>query len=273
MIFLSRRHVNLRQGFTLIELLVVIAIIGILVGLLLPAVQMAREAARQTQCRNHLHQVGIALHAYHDMHHYLPVGCIDSRVMSRDYVNSKNFAWSALILPFMEQPALYESIDFGLPYDHPNNADAASKQVPVYLCPTALPRDTRFGEINYGGLFGERMADPASSDGLFLYNQRLSFKDCTDGLSNTLCVAEDVIGPAAEWINGDNIFEQSGSINDLTNALKVRIDNEIRSLHPAGAMTLFLDGSVHLLTESLDAKLLGKLITRAKREYVDTNQF
>ena len=260
---------SLRRGFTLVELLVVIAIIGILVGLLLPAVQMAREAARQTQCRNHLHQVGIALHAYHNMHRYLPIGCVDSRVLRSGSPKAKNIAWSAQLLPHIEQSSLYEQINFDLPYDHPENQTAAKHKVATYLCPTAIPRDPTYGEITYGGLFGERLVDSEPDDGVFLYDQRLAFRDCLDGLSNTLCVSEDVLGPASEWINGNNIFVQAFGINDVSAPL---FDNEIRSLHPAGAMTLFLDGSVHMLTESLDRNLLGKLITRGKNEFIDSSE-
>lgn len=259
-----------RSGFTLVELLVVIAIIGLLVSLLLPAVQSAREAARQTQCRNNLHQVGIALHSYHNAHNALPIGCVDSRVLRRGSREAKNIAWSALILPFIEQASLYEMIDFGLPYDHSQNLPAAKQSVAAYLCPTSPERGAELGEITYGGLFGERMLDRDLTDGSFLYNRRLAFRDCFDGLSNTLCISEDVLGPANEWINGNNIFVQATSINNPRAPL---FDNEIRSLHPAGAMTLFLDGSVHILNESMDLSLLGKVITRGKHEFVDHNQF
>ncbi|TWU50775.1 hypothetical protein Poly51_40680 [Rubripirellula tenax] len=257
--------IRARKAFTLVELLVVIAIVGVLVGLLLPAVQFAREAARQTTCRNHLKQIGLAIHAYHGTHRALPVGCVDSRVVSRS-LRSKNYAWSALLLPFIEQQPLHESIDFGIPFDHANNADAASKQLAIYLCPTVTPQYSVRGPTHYGGLYGETLVDPANDDGLFLYNRRLAFRDCGDGLSHTMAVSEDVIGPHGEWINGNNIFVQSHGINDETAWI---FDNEIRSLHPAGAMALFIDGSVHIVNESLDRKLLGAMITRNGHEVLE----
>src|SRR5688572_7932810 len=105
-----------RKGFTLVELLVVIAIIGILVALLLPAVQAAREAARRMQCSNNLKQVGIALHNYHDTYKNLPLG----RWGSATFPN-KTYGTHTLILNFIEQTNIYNSIDFTKAWDHVNN--------------------------------------------------------------------------------------------------------------------------------------------------------
>ncbi|QDT02629.1 hypothetical protein K227x_10070 [Rubripirellula lacrimiformis] len=256
------------RGFTLVELLVVIAIIGVLVGLLLPAVQFARESARQTSCRNNQHQIGLALHAYHNMHRSLPIGCLGWRPW-RGPMTKKNLAWSAFLLPFVEQQSLYQSIDFDLAFDHPDNAVAAATPVQTYLCPTAIPRGGPRGETSYGGLYGELMVDRRSDDGMFLYDRVIAFRDCLDGLSNTIATGEDMLGPDSEWINGGNVFVQSHPINDPTVWIG---DNEIRSLHPAGAMVLFVDGSVHLLNQSIDEVLLGQLITRAGREVL-TSEF
>ena len=257
------------HGFTLVELLVVIAIIGILIGLLLPAVQFAREAARQTTCKNHQHQIGLALHAYHNTHRTLPIGSVEHRGW-RMPVTRKQFAWSVLLLPFIEEQSLYNSINLNVPYDHALNADAAATPVETYLCPTAVPKRGPRGEISYGGMFGERIVDRRPDDGMFLYDQEISFRDCLDGLSNTIATGEDVLGPDSEWINGGNIFVQSHPINDRTVWIG---DNEIRSLHPAGAMILFVDGSVHLLNQSIDQIVLGQLITRDRQEVIPANAF
>ncbi|QDV87875.1 hypothetical protein TBK1r_69070 [Stieleria magnilauensis] len=254
----------IRIGFTLVELLVVIAIIGILVALLLPAVQFAREAARQANCRNHQHQIGVALHAYHNMHRSLPIGCLEWRFWGQPSTR-KNLAWSAFLLPQMGEQALYEAVDFNYAFDHPRNADAASVVVESYLCPTEIPQGNRRAEISYGGLFGERLVDRRPDDGVFLYEQRIRYRDCLDGLSNTMATGEDMVGPDSEWINGGNVFVQAHPINDDRAWVG---DNEIRSLHPAGAMVLFLDGSVHLLNESLDTIVLGQLITRDGHEVI-----
>ncbi|KAA5544390.1 DUF1559 domain-containing protein [Roseiconus nitratireducens] len=256
-----------RPGFTLVELLVVIAIVGILVSLLLPAAQFAREAARQTTCRDNQHQIGIALQAYHNLHRSLPIGCLQWRAWGQP-MTRKNLAWSAFLLPQMGEQPLYEAVDFDLAYDHPRNAAAAAVVVESYLCPTEIPQGGPRAEISYGGLFGERLIDNRPDDGVFLYDQVIRFRDCLDGLSGTIATGEDMVGPDSQWINGGNVFVQAHGINDDQAWVG---DNEIRSLHPAGAMVLFLDGSVHLLNESLDPTVLGQMITRAGHEVIPAN--
>lgn len=260
--------VTMRAAFTLIELLVSIAIIGVLLSLLLPAVQLTREAGRQVRCKNNQRQIGLGLQAYHDVHGSLPIGCLQWRGWGKPATN-KHLAWSAFLLPYIEQRTVHRRIDFDYPYDHPLNAEAAAVSIPTYLCPTAQERPGERGRTSYGGLFGERLVDPRSDDGVFLHERPVSFRDCRDGLSNTIAVGEDVIGPHSEWINGGNVFVQSHPINDDTAWI---YDNEIRSLHPAGAMVLFLDSHVELLNESIDERVLGSLITRGGGEFVERDE-
>ncbi len=240
----------------------VIAIIGVLVGLLLPAVQAAREAARKIQCKNNLRQIGIALHNYHDTHQCLPTGCLEWRGFAGS-AGRRQYAWSALLLPFIEQGNLYRQIDFSLPFDAPENASAAAVRLQVYRCPTAKVRILERGPTDYGGLFGERLIDQEPTDGIFLYDRRIQFSDIRDGLSNTIAVSEDVGGPDSEWINGNNVFVQAGGINDPHAWIG---DNEIRSQHTGGAMLLFADSHVHFVSENIELKVLGGLITRAGGE-------
>lgn len=254
-----------RDGMTLVELLVVMAILSLLMGLLLPAVQAAREAARQASCKNNLKQVGIALHAYHDVHRAFPLGCLEWRGWQSP-PSHRQFAWSAMLLPQLEQGPLHNEIDFGFPYDHPRNTAAANTRVATFLCPSSPERSGGMGPTDYGGLYGERLADRRSKDGVFLYDELIRFRDIRDGLSNTMGVAEDVGGPNAYWIDGGNVFEQAFGVNDPQAPW---FDNEIRSVHPGGAMVLFVDGRVHFLTESVEHKLLGALITRAGSEVIN----
>ena len=119
-----------RRGFTLVELLVVIAIIGILIALLLPAVQAAREAARRSQCVNNLRQIGLAMHNYHATHRVLPYGA--SGIQS----DTAGGTWASFLLLHLEEQVAYDRFDFSLPMSHVNNADALKNVVPVFLCPT-----------------------------------------------------------------------------------------------------------------------------------------
>ncbi len=204
-----------KPAFTLVEMLVSISIIGILIGLLLPAVQMARESARSTQCSNNLHQIGIALHGYHDARKTLPPGCLQWRPPGGPS-SFKQFAWSAYILPYLEQVPLYEAINFNVAYDHPLNAEAGAVRLSSYICPSAIaPAPGGLGKTDYAGLYGQRLTTfTNTNNGVFIYNKAFTFAMIRDGLSQTICVAEDTRGPECEWINGRNTFEQSRGIND-----------------------------------------------------------
>ena len=253
------------EGFTLIELLVTIGIIGVIVAMLLPAVQAAREVARKASCKNNLRQIGIALHNYHDSQKSLPPGCMEWRAWNSPPTR-RQFAWSAMLLPYLEQSYLHQQIDWRKPFDALDNARAANTDLPIYLCPSEPDFTVGKGLISYGGIFGELLVDRDQDDGLFVYERAFRFRDVLDGLTNTIAVSEDVGGPDRQWINGRNVFVVAHGINDLTAWVG---DNEIRSGHEGGAMVLFADARVLFVSESIDKQLLGKLITRAKQEAVE----
>ena len=160
-------------GFTLIELLVVIAIIAVLVAILLPAVQQAREAARRTQCLNNLHQIGVAMHNYHDLYNKFPKagygGGLTNAVLY-ETANAKAcrfMSWGTALLPYLEQSALYHRWDQGQWYVQPNNLAIAQTSLAVFLCPSAplsplrangdTPTSTTlFARNDYSGNYGER---------------------------------------------------------------------------------------------------------------------
>ncbi|HET6882441.1 MAG TPA: DUF1559 domain-containing protein, partial [Pirellulales bacterium] len=124
-----------RKGFTLVELLVVIAIIGILIALLLPAVQAARESARRTQCNNNLKQFGVALHNYHDAFHRLPAS--DSGVWNASgSLTNTDISDHARLLPYMEQANVYQFVNFNVKWNDPLNVVAAATRVGTFMCPS-----------------------------------------------------------------------------------------------------------------------------------------
>ena len=195
------------HGFTLVELLVVIAIIGILVALLLPAVQAAREAGRRTECNNNLKQIGLALHNYHDSLKRLPPGRWGG-------VGGKVWGPHCLILPYMEQGNIHRMIDFTVLWDHPNNAAARAAVVPSFLCPSDPQSDVPAGwaGTNYHGCEGNH---PMQHTGTFCHANPvpvMKFAMITDGLSNTAAWSERFKG---DWSNAiiterSDIFKPGG---------------------------------------------------------------
>jgi prepilin-type N-terminal cleavage/methylation domain-containing protein/prepilin-type processing-associated H-X9-DG protein len=201
---------NLRApGFTLIEVLVVIAVIALLVGLLLPAVQGAREAARRLQCANNLKQVGLALHGYHGAIGAFPPGYVSA--VPPGVVNypelGAGWGWGAMILAQLEQRPLFDSINFGLPIAGAASATARQSVVATYLCPSSTPdgpvrvtgdEDQRvvlvadLAASQYIGSAGQGEVEdvPGSNNGILFRNSRIRFRDVTDGLGQTLLVGE-----------------------------------------------------------------------------------
>ena len=190
--------VERRHGFTLIELLVVIAIIAVLVALLLPAVQQAREAARRSQCKNNLKQIGLALHNYESTFTRFPPS------MAINPAITTNASWSihGRISPYLDQAALYSQIDLQKSWSvAPNAVIVSGFRVPVYVCPSDARSDearlasgVNLYSTNYGFNLGTWFYfDPITGrggDGLFFPNSSIKFRDLTDGATNTLMASE-----------------------------------------------------------------------------------
>jgi len=256
-----------RAAFTLVELLVVIAIIGILVSLLLPAIQAAREAARRTQCKNNLRQIGVAMHTYHDAQKKFPMGGLEWRPFGN--TTKRQLAWSLFLLPYVEEANLFKSIDATKAFDHADNAVAAATVLNVYLCPSSRRTEQLSegrGGCDYGGMYGERIVRPNNPPrGLMVYDKAYAARNVVDGLSKTIIVAEDSQFIDGQWINGKNLFDQAYAINAAPAG-----ENDMRSEHGGGAQAVLADSSVHFLREDLDLPTLAALCTRAEGDQVGT---
>jgi len=215
-----------RRGFTLVELLTVIAIIGLLISLLLPAVQAAREAARKISCRNNLHQIGIALHLYNDTLSTFPSGYIGqpgtaAPPISSPLIRSRRFdamppsmqidpsrpgwGWATLTLPYLEQSNITDKINFGIPVEDPQSGEVRTARIPHLVCASDIETGTFTILDETGapladaytnsyaacfGSYGLLNVDPANGNGLFQRNSHHRFSEIIDGTSHTFAIGE-----------------------------------------------------------------------------------
>jgi len=207
-----------RNAFTLVELLVVIAIIGILIALLLPAVQAAREAARRMSCTNNLKQIGLALHNFHDSHKEFPVGSPSKSCPGYPAIPAWQYRWSplAMLSPYMEQYNAYEALDMEMPLYghtgvyrgpgygvHPDNQGPVGISIGFLFCPSdrAEKVQPEYGATNYLACWGRSLPTPSGTalfdtDGVFRSDDPVRFADITDGTSNTAAFSESLLPPS-----------------------------------------------------------------------------
>lgn len=302
-----KQTVNFRaqgtRGFTLIELLVVIAIIAILIALLLPAVQQAREAARRSQCKNNLKQIGLALHMYHETAGTFPPGWIAQHPTTNQpyWLGRPGWGWATRILPYLEQENVQNNlINFNLSMLDSFHDQVRTTSIPVFLCPSdpgettfmltpgtmPMPNysagftDTRVPKANYIGVFGTvRMIDAGCpmgecvGNGSFVLQKAFRFRDFTDGLSTTFITGErnSEYSPST-WLG---VFAGAAHAPGRIVAVAENPPNSditpaftFSSSHTSGTHFLSGDGSVKMISENIDQGTYHALCTRSGGEVV-----
>jgi len=275
------RPASARRAFTLIELLVVITIIGILVSLLLPAVQSARQAAQRAQCTNNLKQWMLAMATYEVSNRCYPTGTIQGE---DQYKVNRRQSWPTALWPQMEQTALYSSYNFARNFYQPENATAIKVQVPQYFCPsdrTGFWKGDQYTRsrgnyvLNFGNK-GYHQTEAGYVHAPFGPNRFTKVRDVIDGLSNTVFVSEVIQALVDDhWdfrgdILNDDIscaqFMTDNTPNAGVDSTACRIDKvrpgpcaedqtskyvSARSKHTGGVNAAFGDGSVHFIPNSV----------------------
>ena len=297
-----------RTGFTLVELLVVISIIGMLLLLLLPAVNAARSAARRTACANNIRQIGLGITNYESAHQRFPPGAKWSG--TRTDPKTISWAWSAQILGFVEEQVLLDQIDFRRPYADPVNLPATTQVVPIYLCPATGQREEHRGRderlfnlavpgeglacIDYLGVSGPSSSSVNPINGKEYGPQRgiligtkglfnedrimepppLRMREVTDGLSHTFCVTECT----GRGMDGDGDLHGTWASGKSIGHISKQVNEEeppkawnkerIFSDHPGGAHILMCDVSVRFLGEDVEEEIIKYLCSRDGRENI-----
>ncbi len=278
--FMSRKQRFSGRGFTLIELLVVIAIIAVLVSLLLPAVQQARESARRTQCKNNLKQIGLALHNYHDTHGSFPPACLAMSYAGAAYTQGNpepsrtavtgGWGWTVFVLPYIDQANLYNALAPN-GNNFPSVPTALTRTIlPIFICPSdpsgPIVTSTPLGgdglssghaKSSYPAIFGSTTVNYVNTAtraqrGMFWYNSAVRIRDVTDGTSTTVMVTERLwdgktseVRRGAVWAGkcpGSNTFLDAG--NKYSNLVRAQNHPDwlIKGLNTNAAQSMHVGG-------------------------------
>jgi prepilin-type N-terminal cleavage/methylation domain-containing protein len=293
-----------RCGFTLIELLVAIAVIAILISLILPAVQQAREAARKTQCRNNLHQYGIAMHSYVDGHKLFPPSStsdVEQGGWIGNPLSRHLHSWHTMTLPQMDQGTLYQQVDQKVSSFHPNNRNVARARLPFQRCPSYSGRvfsadehymrfSPEFATTNYvamgatapGVIYGGNTG-LFTPDGVMFPISSTRIEDITDGTSDTFLLVETREEDYSVWVDGGvmavvaTTYDEANSPTYAGKGLALNHTPYFEyespyvkwgpsSMHTGGAFHLFADGGARWVSDNIDKRLYLAMVTRSGKE-------
>lgn len=274
-----------RSGFTILELLVVITIVGSLMGVILPAVSAAREAARRTQCVSQMRQIGVALHAYHESHRSLPAGC------QWEWTRQSAYGWIVPLLPLIDQSSIYGSLNRDRSVFDPVNATGRTSRLPMLVCPSDISEPTfmyyhdaetlapgtplfRISTASYVGVFGtvepeeDIPESPVPADGAFPDSCSLRFSSFQRGLSNSLFVGERTMHRLpSTWVGfdvrADDALCRVVGMAKTTPNCEVCDECEFSSRHHGGAMFLFGEGRVCMISDNVDSAEYQRLANRS----------
>ncbi len=288
-----------RAGFTLIELLTVVGIIAVLIALLLPAVQSAREGARRTMCMSNLMQLGVAMGNYVSSHRVLPPGVVEPTGPIINVPRGYHMGWAVQILPFIEHRNRYSNVDFRRGVYHDANATALGYRLGLFMCPSSAG-----GGANYAGCHHDVEAPiDADNHGVLYRNSHVAHDDITDGLTSTIMLGEVSSTMLLGWASGsrDTLRNTGTRINapDPTfppgrnpysapppqqrlEEFAVLVDDGVLpigyvggfgSRHSLGANFVFCDGSGRFLKQTIDPEVFRRLGHRADGELIDAEQY
>src|SRR5262245_64329220 len=300
------------QAFTLIELLLVLAIILVLVGLLLPALNDAREAARRLQCSNNLHQLGLALQNYASHHGVLPPGVVDAGAAVQNSPTGYHFGWVVQVLPFLDQKDLFNQFNFYTSVYDASNQTMRALRLNLLHCPDDSTQGfnitTSVALSSYAGCHHDVEA-PIDFDnhGVFFLNSRVHLQDVTDGLAHTLFVGEVARAHALGWASGTRATlrntghrinrlnlsgpgitqvppttvgaaEDPSTIEEMIESVLIGVSptfvGGFGSQHsPDGANFAFGDGSVRFLRSAMEMSAYQRLGHRSDGEPIDDEAY
>ncbi len=272
-------HKQSARAFTLVELLVVIAIIGILVALLLPAVQAAREAARRTGCLNNITQLALATHNYEFAVEHLPPGVINPTGPIRSEPDGQHVSWIVQILPYIEMGTVYDLFDQDAGAYAPVNAPIRAVSVSLLMCPSFPGNDKNQNETvafgTYAGCHdGSETPIDKNNNGLLFLNSKIRYSDIIDGSSQTLLLGEILPRESSlGWVSGTRATLRNTSSIDNPNWHELRDAKAdppgplevggFASAHPGIVNIAMADGSCRALSETTDREVLEQLGNRA----------